>query len=133
MRIVLAAAETDQHEGRSRGLRQGLYAALEAFGAVGSPVTLVGRFNGRPEQRIVCGYDEWKKCRLAFGALPEQAAAVSGAWTADSTYTAKICLCETPFIMTAKLEFVDGKLKFESSSNVGFGQARKGQLVGEAK
>jgi hypothetical protein len=96
-------------------------------------VTLVGRFIGRPEQKIVCGNDEWKKCRLAFGAFPEQAAAVCGAWTGDNTYTAKICLNETPFIITARLEFADGKLKYEPKSNVGFGPARVGELIGEPK
>jgi len=101
------------------------------FGAVGSPVTLVSRCNGRSEQRVVCDSDAWKKCRLAFGAFPEQPAAVSGAWTADNTYTAKICFFETPFIIAARLEFANGKLKYDSTSNVGFGQAKREQLVGE--
>ena len=79
----------------------------------GGEVTLVGGFNGKPEQRIPCGTNEWKKCRLAFGSLAEQGAAVSGAWTAADTYTAKICLNETPYIVTAKLTFADGKLRFE--------------------
>ena len=101
--------------------------------AAGDEVTLVGGFNGKPEQRIPCGNQEWKKCRLAFGALPEQGVAVSGAWTAADTYTAKICLNETPYIVTAKLKFADGKLRFNSTWNVSFRAARNSELIGEAK
>ena len=95
--------------------------------------TLVGRFNGKPEQRIPCGHNEWKKSRLALGTLPEQAAAVSGAWTADNVYTAKICFYETPFIVTVRLDFSDGKLVFEQTSNVGSGATNKVKLIGERK
>jgi hypothetical protein len=96
-------------------------------------VTLVGGFSGRPEQRIPCGRHQWTKCRLAFGALPEQSAAAAGAWTGADTYTAKICFNETPFVLTARLQFVDGKLRLDSSWNVSFRAARNGTLVGEAK
>ena len=106
--------------------------ALE-FSGSGGEATLVGRFNGKAEQRIPCGNNEWKKTRLAFGPLPEQAAAVSGAWTADNIYTAKICFYETPFVVTVRLDFSDGKLSFEPTWHVGFGAAKKGQLVGERK
>ena len=105
---------------------------LECNSADGE-TTLVGRFNGKAEQRIPCGANEWKKCRLAFGAQPEQAAAVSGAWTDPATYTAKICFYETPFTVTAKLMFADGKLRLNSSSNVSFGPGKKSELVGESK
>ncbi len=103
------------------------------FNSVNGETILIGRFNGKAEQRIPCGANEWKKCRLAFAALPEQAAAVSGAWTEPDTYTAKICFFETPFTMAAKLKFADGKLHFSSSSNVSFGPARASELVGESK
>src|SRR5262249_23568238 len=94
--------------------------------------TLVGRFNGK-EQRVPCGAGEWKKCRLAFAPLPEQAAAVSGAWTSPDTYTAKLCFFETPYTVTASLRFAEGKLHFNSSWNVSFGAAKKGELIGEIK
>src|SRR5258708_30345118 len=42
------------------------------FGSQADPVTLVGKFNGGAEQRIVCGNGEWKKVRLSFCAPPEQ-------------------------------------------------------------
>jgi CubicO group peptidase (beta-lactamase class C family) len=106
--------------------------ALELNGVDGE-ATLVGRFNGKPEQRIPCGHNEWKKSRLALGALPEQPAAVSGAWTADNVYTAKICFYETPFVVTVRLDFSDGKLGFEQTWNVAFGAAKKAHLIGEGK
>ena len=103
------------------------------FNGPDGEATLVGHFNGKPEQRIPCGRNEWKKSRLALGVLPEQAAAVSGAWTADNVYTAKICFYETPFIVTVRLDFSDGKLAFEQTSNVGFGATNKVKLIGERK
>ena len=85
----------------------------------GDAVTLVARFGGI-DQRIACGRGDWRKGRLAYGALPEQPAAASGAWTGDDTFTAKICFYETPFILTIRLKFSGHKLLFDSESNVAF-------------
>jgi hypothetical protein len=96
-------------------------------------VTLVGKFNGGAEQRIACGHGEWTKGRVAFGTFPEQPAAVSGAWTGPDTYTAKICFCETPYVITVGLDFSSDRLRLDTTWNVSFGAARKGPLVGERK
>jgi len=93
-------------------------------------VTLVTRFGG-VEQKIHCGHGAWRKSRLAYGPFPEQPAAVSGAWTADDTYTAKICFYETPFIITVRLKFSGDQLLFDSQSNVGFGPTKQPQLLGK--
>jgi hypothetical protein len=103
------------------------------FGADGSGVTLVGTFNGGAEQRVACGDGEWKKGRLAFGKLPEQPAAVSGAWTADDVYTAKVCFYETPYLITLRLDFSGEKLRMDSTWNVSFGPTKQEPLVGERK
>ena len=95
-------------------------------------VTIVIRANGA-DQRITCGRGTWKKGRSAFGQLPEQPLAASGAWTGDDTFTAKVCLYETPFVVTARLKFSDGEVRFDTSSNVGFGPAKQAQLVGKAR
>ena len=58
---------------------------------------------------------------------------MSGAWTANDTYTAKICFYETPFVLTINLNFSDNKMKFDPAWNVGFGPTKPGQLVGEVK
>ena len=97
------------------------------------PITLIGKFNGGAEQRIACGHGEWKKGRAAFGTFPERPAAVCGAWTANETYTAKICFYETPYVLTINLDFSNGKLRFDPAWNVSFGPTKPGQLVGELK
>jgi CubicO group peptidase (beta-lactamase class C family) len=103
------------------------------FGSAQEPVTLVGKFNGGVEQKVGCGSGEWKKGRLAFGIFPERPAAVCGAWTADDTYTAKICFYETPYVLTISLHFFQDKLHFDPTWNAGFGPTKPGQLVGELK
>jgi CubicO group peptidase (beta-lactamase class C family) len=93
--------------------------------------TLVARFDG-VDRHIACGRGEWKKGRLAYATLPEQPAAVSGAWTAEDTYTARVCFTETPFIFTVKLRFSGDEVVLASESNVGFGSTRQPALVGRA-
>jgi CubicO group peptidase (beta-lactamase class C family) len=98
---------------------------------LGGAVTLVERFAG-VEQKIPCGRRAWQKCRVAYGRLHEQPAAVSGAWTADDTFTAKICFYETPFIITVRLKFADDKLFVDFDSNVALDptKQKQPQLVG---
>lgn len=101
---------------------------LESDGKDGA-VTLVTRFNGA-EQRIVCGRGVWRKGRGAWGALPEQPVAASGAWTEDGTFTAKLCLYETPFLFTVHLKFSGDELSCTAESNVGFWPLKQAPLVG---
>ncbi|SRR5579875_218498 len=103
------------------------------FSSEGEPVTLVYQFNGSTPQRIVCGQEEWKKGHAAIGRLADQPAAACGAWTGDGEYTAKICLYETPFVFTLRLHFDEKRLRLDWEPNVGFGAARKVQLIGEQK
>jgi CubicO group peptidase (beta-lactamase class C family) len=93
--------------------------------------TLVIRSNG-VDQKVACGRGEWKKGRLAYATFAEQPAAACGAWTADDTYSARICLTETPFILKLTLKFSGDELTLESESNVGFGPTRQPKLVGKA-
>jgi CubicO group peptidase (beta-lactamase class C family) len=97
----------------------------------GDAVTLLVKIGG-VEQKIECGHASWKKGRMAYGPLSEQPAAVSGAWTADDTYKAKVCFYETPFIVTISLKMSGDELLFDSQSNVGFGATKQPQLVGKA-
>jgi CubicO group peptidase (beta-lactamase class C family) len=94
--------------------------------------TLVLRIDGK-EQRIECGHGGWKRGRATLGILPEQPVAACGAWTADDTYTARLCLTETPFLISFNLKFQGGELRLESESNVGFGSTRQPALVGKAE
>lgn len=83
------------------------------------------------EQQIPCGYEEWRKgaASILAGTPPVKTAA-SGAWTSKDTFTAKVCLYETPFIQTWNFKFADDKLRFNSESNVSFGQAKDPELIG---
>ena len=68
---------------------------------------------------------------MALGTLPEQPVAASGAWTADDTFTAKICFYETPFIVTVTLKFSGDQLLYHSESNVGFGSTKASATGGQ--
>ncbi len=104
--------------------------ALEA-GENGAEATLVTRANGT-EQRIPCGSGRWRPARAAWGRLTEQPVAACGAWTADNTFTAKICFTQTPFILTLRLAFKDDEVRCQSHWNVGFGPTAEATLVGKA-
>ena len=104
---------------------------LETDGKDGA-VTLVARVDGA-ERRIACGHSAWQKGRAAWGRLPEQPTAAAGAWTADDTFTAKVCFTETPFIVTVRLKFTGDELHLESEWNVGFGPMKDALLVGKAE
>ncbi len=95
----------------------------------GGDLTIAIRVDGE-ERRIACGRDAWKKGRVAIGRFPEQPAAASGAWVDADTFGAKVCLYETPFTITLRLEFAGDELKFDSKANVGFGPTEQPQLVG---
>src|SRR5262249_39266450 len=94
--------------------------------------TLVVRFNGT-DQRTPCGHGEWTKGRASHGPLHDQPAAATGGWTADDTYTAKICFTETPFIVKVELKFSEGEVQYDSESNVGFGATKQPRLTGKVE
>jgi hypothetical protein len=97
------------------------------FGPEG--VVLVIR-NAGSESRVPCGHGEWRKGgNLVMNGQPQKVAA-SGAWTSDTTYTAKIAAFETPFIVTVSLQFEDDELLLDVDANVGFGPTKRPQLVG---
>ncbi|HEY1189508.1 MAG TPA: serine hydrolase [Gemmata sp.] len=92
--------------------------------------TLVLRVAGA-ERRIACGSGVWKKGRAAWGGLPEQPVGAAGAWTADDTFTAKVCFTETPFVATVRLTFTGTEVRVGSEFNVGFGPTKELALIGK--
>lgn len=94
--------------------------------------TLVLKADGT-ERRIACGSGSWVKGKVAWGRLPEQPAAAAGAWTADDTFTAKVCFVETPFVLTVRLKFAGSEVRCEPAMNVGFGPTKGAPLVGKAE
>ena len=105
---------------------------IESFGIEvadgGRAVTLIGRVKGA-DYRLSSGYGHWAKSRFAFGALPEQPVAVSGAWTTDDTYKAIVRFQETPFAVTLTLRFSNGQLVLDSEMNPSRGPAKQPTLT----
>jgi CubicO group peptidase (beta-lactamase class C family) len=93
---------------------------------------LVARIDG-VERRVVCGNGMWHKGRVAWAGMAEQPAAAAGAWTADDTFTAKLCFYETPFVAAIRLKFTGDEVRYEAERNVGFGTGKETPLVGKAK
>ncbi len=98
--------------------------------AGGNAPTLAIRVNGA-EQRLISGHRSWQKGRMAYGSLTNQPVAVAGAWTADDTYTAKVCFHETPTSVTASLKFSGDQLLYDAEYNVTFGPTKQPQLIGQ--
>jgi hypothetical protein len=102
-------------------------------------VTLVSRRSGR-ETRVPVAHGRWGQSavmpvagRMAspFAERDERVSA-SGGWTADDTYTVKLCLHETPFVLTETLRFAGDELTLDREWNVGFGETKLPRLVGRA-
>lgn len=91
---------------------------------------VVVRSNG-VESRISCGHGEWTRGRLTLTGRTAEPVAVSGAWTSDDTFTARICYYEAPFLDTLRLTFKGEELRAEVESTVGFGPSRRIKLTGK--
>ena len=104
---------------------------LEAIGLeTGKETNLVVRSGGR-ERRLPVGLGAWRRGGIvATAGGVEQPAAVTGAWTADDTFTVKACLYETPFCRTMSLWFTGRALLLDQEMNVAFGPTKRPQLVG---
>ena len=85
------------------------------------------------EQRIACGHKVWVQGTAQLGGYPKQELAACGAWTAESEYTAKLCLYSTPFCLTMRLQFKGDEMLLDTEANVGFGSTKRPQLVGRLK
>lgn len=92
---------------------------------------------------IECGYGVWQRCettlpyRTGRATLTPQPkdklrVATSGAWSDTATYTAQICLYETPFIRTLTLHFTGDTITIGSNVNVSFGPTQLEELTGTA-
>jgi hypothetical protein len=85
------------------------------------------------ESRIPVGNGNWAKSEAKWLMDRKQRVAASGGWTADDTFTAKICFYETPFVQTVELKFEDEDLRYNSSANVAFGPTKDAELVGKLR
>jgi CubicO group peptidase (beta-lactamase class C family) len=94
--------------------------------------------NTHGEQRIPCGFGEWKTSTITLEkALVKpvgetnglQPIAASGAWTTPERFVATVYFNETPFKLTQTLQFKDEQLFLNLEYNVRFSQ-KKWQLTG---
>ena len=103
---------------------------LEAIGLeAGATPALVIRSGGR-ERRVPYGSGDWRRGGTMLVGDNEQPVAATGAWTADDTFTAKVCRYETPFCATLNLWFTGRALVLDQEMNVAFGPTKRPQLVG---
>jgi CubicO group peptidase (beta-lactamase class C family) len=103
-----------------------------------SPALLVRTREG--ETRTPFRFGAWEKSRDAFTARLDHMLTVpahpliasSGAWTADSVFTVKLALYETPYAATLRLQFDGDRLVLDTEYNVSFGPTKQPQLIGQA-
>jgi CubicO group peptidase (beta-lactamase class C family) len=103
----------------------------------GDGIVLVRKIDGK-EDRLPCGYREWKKGRgvLSAGSLARFDAehiAGSYAWSEENTCVIRLCGYETPFTTTLTVKFEGNDLVLDSESNVAFGPTKRPQLTGRAE
>jgi CubicO group peptidase (beta-lactamase class C family) len=83
------------------------------------------------ERQIVCGSGTWiKGTSIDERGLPQKVVA-SGAWTAEDTYTIKVCLYETPYRPTITCHFEEDRLTYTYRANVSFGPLERPPLIGK--
>jgi CubicO group peptidase (beta-lactamase class C family) len=96
-------------------------------------LSIITKTDGQ-ERRIEIAGADWKKGTIpaptGAGITPAQGLrniAATGAWTAEDTYTARVVLYETPFILTLTMRFAGEELFYDSMVNV---RGKDPQLVG---
>jgi CubicO group peptidase (beta-lactamase class C family) len=99
--------------------------------ATGGDQSFTVKFGGT-DQRVSVGHGRWIKGTMTAGAVTN-ATAASGAWTADDSYTLKLCGYRTPFVTTYRLRFAGDQLFVTAEQNVGFGEQKPVELVGKAE
>lgn len=99
--------------------------------AADGAVTLKARIFGQNES-VTTGLGQWLKGTFPLTPGSTQPVAVSGAWTADDTYTVQMAQYRTPFIATFRLKFSGDELTVEREMNVGFGNTKPAPLTGKA-
>ena len=91
------------------------------------------------ETRTPIGLGDWATSRGGFTngidqflSVPAQPlVAASGAWTAESLFTLKLALYETPYGATLVFRFDGDRLILDAEYNVSFGPTKSPQLIGE--
>ena len=108
----------------------------------GADGTTVVVRDDRGEHRIACARDGGRRKGAAAFAdgmdrrmeIPaDHRIAASGAWTAEDTFTLRVCHYETPFYVTWRLKFAGGQVVLETEYNAAFGPVKPPPLTGRAE
>lgn len=92
-------------------------------------VNLVVSRGGRVS-RLPVAHGGWSESTLLPTPTGRERVAATGAWTAEHTYTAKVALHETPFVVTLRLGFKGEELTLDQDYNVAFGETKRPRLIG---
>ncbi|MEO6994058.1 MAG: serine hydrolase [Lacunisphaera sp.] len=84
------------------------------------------------EERLAVGQNQWIKGSLAFNSNGAVPVAVSGAWTADDTYTLQFCQYQAPFTTTVRLHFTGDDVTVNYEQNVGAPPGKLPEFTGHA-
>jgi CubicO group peptidase (beta-lactamase class C family) len=84
----------------------------------------------RGEHRVEYGHTAWVKGVTSDPGGKPTPAAGRGAWTGEDTYVTKLCVYETPFVLTTTYQFTADQVTVKSRVNVSFGPTERPTLTG---
>ena len=82
-------------------------------------------------QTLTFPFQGWKRARYALDNGKEQDVGLCVSRTDATTWNARVCLVETPFVIHWELKVDSDQLKFHSKSNVGFANVDRGAVLGK--
>lgn len=94
--------------------------------------TTITAHSAKGEHRVIAGAGGWVEGETDLDGEGPRRVAAWGAWPAGDTYTATLCLYETPFCPTLTLRFEDDCVTWEFKPNVAFGPIERPPLVARA-
>jgi CubicO group peptidase (beta-lactamase class C family) len=115
-----------------RGRRFAFETNAQAIEALALEPGAIALRMGGADQRLPVAPGAWRTGTLVVRGTPEPVA-VSGAWTADDTYTLKICRYRTPFVTTYRLKPAGSRMTIEVEQNVGPADQRVTTLTGTSE
>jgi CubicO group peptidase (beta-lactamase class C family) len=105
--------------------------SIELEKSANGEVTFTAKMHGA-EQRVAVGQNQWIKGSFTFNSDGVVPVAVSGAWTADDTYTIQFCQYQAPFTTTARLHFSGDDVTLSYEQNVGNPPEKSPAFTGHA-
>jgi CubicO group peptidase (beta-lactamase class C family) len=113
---------------------RGLKAVSVDFSGAHPVLTIV---DSDGSHRIACGIGQWVRGRTDFYrrisdlyVQAEQGIAACGAWTADDTFTARLCFDETPYTITLGFRFEGNRLELDFNHPLRWERDRHLQIAG---